>query len=267
MRRAFHFFWLYLPLSVRLRCYFFLTQVGRRLYGPGTPWVHPVPFGLIFKECIRSGPNEANALKLVKQCTSIPAPSVVDAGEYRGKTYLVMTRIPGEALSSVFHLMSYAERDRLVNDLKDSVAQLRTIPNLTPHLICDTLGRAVVDHRVPDQFAGPFDSEADFTRYPCMGEDPAEVLGDIPVPQGHRSYFTHSDFHGSNLLMENGRLSGIIDWECAGYKPEYWESVKAIACFDGGDRGALFRGVFGHQYEQELAAESFLRRFAPLGCL
>lgn len=266
--RIFLFLWLFIPFWIRIQCYFLLIRIGRSLYGRGPRhWVYPLPFGLVAKECINSGPNEPNALRLVDKYTSVPAPRLIDAGEYHGKTYLVMTRVPGQELSKVFHLMSYPERDRLVEDLKSCVAQLRKIPNHTPYLICDTLGGPVVDHRVPDKSGGPFNTEADFTKYLCLGCSPAEALGDVPVPQGHRSYFTHSDFDYSNLLIENGRLSGIVDWECAGYKPEYWEFTKALYTFDGGARGALFRRVFDNKYEQELAAERISRRFAPFGCL
>lgn len=31
-----------------------------------------------------------------------------------------------------------------------------------------------------------------------------------------------------NILVENGHISGIIDWEQAGWYPEYWEYVKAM---------------------------------------
>lgn len=31
-----------------------------------------------------------------------------------------------------------------------------------------------------------------------------------------------------NILVEGGRITGIIDWEYAGWYPEYWEYVKMI---------------------------------------
>ncbi|KAF8645513.1 hypothetical protein AX16_007797 [Volvariella volvacea WC 439] len=37
---------------------------------------------------------------------------------------------------------------------------------------------------------------------------------------------THGDLHAGNLIMLNGRLSGIVDWEATGWMPAYWEYVK-----------------------------------------
>ena len=44
----------------------------------------------------------------------------------------------------------------------------------------------------------------------------------------HRVVFSHGDLHINNILVHNGRLSGLIDWECAGWYPEYWDYTIAI---------------------------------------
>lgn len=38
--------------------------------------------------------------------------------------------------------------------------------------------------------------------------------------------FTHADLNPSNIQYHNGRIMGIIDWEFAGWYPEYWEYTK-----------------------------------------
>jgi aminoglycoside phosphotransferase (APT) family kinase protein len=35
--------------------------------------------------------------------------------------------------------------------------------------------------------------------------------------------FTHGDLTDSNIIVENGNLTGIIDWEASGYFPVWWE--------------------------------------------
>ena len=244
-------------------------RIGSRLYGTEmVPWVQRVPFGLIIKQCIRSPQNEPNSLRLVERHTSIPAPRIVDVGEYGGTTYLVMTRLCGQMLDNVLHLMSYAERDRFADELGSYVAQLRRIPNRTPYLFCNTLGGPLVDHRIPDGSAGPFHTESDFNNHLTshLGCPAAEVVGEQNLRQDHRSYFTHSDFHCTNLLVDRGRLSGIVDWECAGYKPEYWEFTKAMysARRDPVLEG-IFRRAFRHDYESELKVERELWRWTPFG--
>lgn len=230
--------------------------------------MHRLPFGLILKQCVRSPQNEPTSLKLVEKYTSIPAPRVVDVGEYGGNTYLVMTRLRGQMLHEVLHLMSYAERDRLADDLGSYVTQLRKIPNHTAYMFCNALGGPIVDHRIPDMSGGPFNSESDFNNHLTshLGCSSAEALGEENVPQGHRSYFTHSDFHRTNLLIDRGRLSGIIDWECAGYLPEYWEFTKAMyTTLQNPILESIFRRAFGHRYESELIVERKLWYYTPFG--
>lgn len=175
---------------------------------------------------MHQGPqSEPNALRLVETHTGIPAPRLIDFGEYNGNTYLIMTHIPGRDLAEVSHLMSYAERDLFADDLARCVAQLRKIPNNTPYLFADTVGGRVVDHRIPDGRGGPSKTEADFNNHlvshlACSFVDAVDGLS---PPRSHASCFIHSDFHATNSMVEGGGgwLAGIVDWECAGYKPEY----------------------------------------------
>lgn len=44
---------------------------------------------------------------------------------------------------------------------------------------------------------------------------------------GHNIVFTHADLNMRNVLVHNGRLSGIVDWENSGWFPEYWDYTKA----------------------------------------
>lgn len=51
--------------------------------------------------------------------------------------------------------------------------------------------------------------------------------------QGHAIRFTHADIAPRNIMVENGRITGIIDWEEAGWYPEYWEYIKAMYAVGG----------------------------------
>ena len=56
----------------------------------------------------------------------------------------------------------------------------------------------------------------------------------------YRVTLTHGDFHPRNILVM-GRpdggigVSAIIDWEMAGWYPEYWEMYKALNTRDARD--------------------------------
>lgn len=41
--------------------------------------------------------------------------------------------------------------------------------------------------------------------------------------------FTHGDFKAHNILVDDeGQLSGFLDWESAGWYPEYWEFTTTM---------------------------------------
>ncbi|KAG5913969.1 hypothetical protein E4U61_006251, partial [Claviceps capensis] len=71
-------------------------------------------------------------------------------------------------------------------------------------------------------YFGPFVDEDDFNN----------TLRCIPLPNvvhssGHEIVLTHGDLNMRNIMMHNGRLSGIIDWETCGWFPDYWDYTKA----------------------------------------
>jgi Ser/Thr protein kinase RdoA (MazF antagonist) len=38
--------------------------------------------------------------------------------------------------------------------------------------------------------------------------------------------FSHRDLTPRNILVHEGKISGLVDWEDSGWYPEYWEYVK-----------------------------------------
>ncbi|KAF7927104.1 hypothetical protein BELL_0336g00090 [Botrytis elliptica] len=272
-KQAFHNLWLWVPDSIRLRCYRHMWTIGKWLYGPEeVRWVQRVPFGLYIKRTQGTSWNESNALNMVERYTSIPAPRSVDVVEdsSQGITFLVMTRLSGESFRRSFHLMSYAERNQFMDDIGKCVTQLRNIPKTTPYLFSDTLGGPMYDHLIPNRTGGPFNTEFDLHTYMYSevgeGQSLAEIYdGEENIPHGYQSVFTHSDLHYSNLLVDQGRLCGIIDWECAGFKPEYWEFTHAsFGVWGNKYEMSLLRRIFGNKYDKILEKEEIRWRCDPI---
>ncbi|KAF8878819.1 hypothetical protein CPB85DRAFT_1498536 [Mucidula mucida] len=42
----------------------------------------------------------------------------------------------------------------------------------------------------------------------------------------HPIVFTHNDIALRNIMVDGDRVTGLIDWECAGWFPAHWEYVK-----------------------------------------
>ncbi|KAK2813966.1 hypothetical protein FQN50_000367 [Emmonsiellopsis sp. PD_5] len=260
-----------LPNSFRLSIYRLLLKALDYWSPQQHPLIKFLPFGLCLKTGSRVSQNEASALHLIEKHTSITAPRLIDFTTDR-KTkhgFLLMTKVPGVPADKVFFRLTYEERRQLAIDVGKCIAQYRQIQNRhQQHPICNTLGGPVTDHRTDDQGeCGPYTSKAGFLN------DLTEGLEDIRTQpplsylyaKDHEIYFTHSDLHLSNLLLEGGRLSGIIDWEHAGFKPEFWEYTRIVWGYKSDTRLAQeFSLAFDKSYKDELEAERLLWRLKPV---
>ncbi|CAG8379326.1 unnamed protein product [Penicillium salamii] len=269
-QRNLRYLWHFVPKVIRLQCFRVLIMIGKRLYPPSfTGYMHRLPFGIYAKECYRAPRNEGEALRLVEQYTSIPSPLCVD--EYQANNpILIMTTVPGQTLDQVYHRLSYPQRAQLSKDLRNILTQLRRIPNQTSHAFGNTHGGPLNDHRLPSGTRGPFDLISEFNAYlihMCVSDETKEKISKIHARQ-YRSLFTHADLHPSNIIIDHGRLSGIVDWESSGFYPEYWEFTKIMYGVQGyAAIEPIMRDVFTEDssYEEELAAEKLLWYDTPFG--
>ncbi|KAK0733034.1 hypothetical protein B0T26DRAFT_736119 [Lasiosphaeria miniovina] len=187
--------------------------------------------------------NEFNALRTVRQHTSIPTPSALDvavaprdqSGSSSSAAYLLSTIVPGLPLSRCLHVLSDNDCDQITAQLREYLAQLRNmpIPSSPGNAISNTLGEACREPRVGGaRPIGLFPDESSFNQVLRFSNDPA--------PQGHRILFTHADLNPRNILVDQvtrtdgstgWSVTGIVDWESPGHYPEYWKYTKAM--FEG----------------------------------
>ncbi|GLB14244.1 hypothetical protein AtubIFM61612_001669 [Aspergillus tubingensis] len=147
--------------------------------------------------------------------------------------------------------MGYVEGQRLdkVWDTYDSVTKTRIAGQLKGYL--DELRQA--EHRnyigsvdrgplrdpiLGDlEYKGPFDSEDDFNKAIINAYQDTTpkrhvknvLVGMLASQKRHNIVFTHGDFRHPNIMVKDGNVTGIVDWEFSGWFPEHWEFVKALA--------------------------------------
>jgi hypothetical protein len=91
----------------------------------------------------------------------------------------------------------------------------------------------------------------------------AAVVAIHVKPDGaYKLTFTHADIAPRNMRVKDGKITGIIVWEFAGWYPEYWEYTKM---FYGGERPVWkkwFDAVEGERgiekYNEERRAEEVI---------
>lgn len=183
-----------------------------------------------------------------------------------GKPWLIMTGMPGQRVDEVIHRMSYPERHQLADDLAAAMDACRNIPNASAFLIASASGGRLQDPRASSNGCGPYHTEAEFNEQIARGcrEDLAQAFPNAHA-QEHPVVFTHADLFPSNILVDAGRLSGIVDWQFAGFYPAYWEYTKAMRSVRHAEHyQALFRRIFGNRFEEELEVEEYLSGYFPI---
>lgn len=186
--------------------------------------------------------REAATMRYVLQkCPELPVPVVYDTwtGD-DGLGYISMEPMPGKVLDDAWPEMDSTEKESVMKDYKAMLQRLRSLdpsPNM-PIQIGAIDGGPAVDHRPSDRRSGgPFSTEAELNNWLLSLVHPEWVkfFSDFYIEtikggmkDNHRWRFTHGDIGPHNILVANGRITGVIDWELSGWYPEYWEYVKMI---------------------------------------
>jgi aminoglycoside phosphotransferase len=234
-----------------------LRTAGSYLYGYTTAGVQRLPFGMYLKH----GPEihaerhagEFNALKLVRSQTSIPVPNPIDLLLSRTESFLVTSRIDGEPAGIAVDECTDEEMHRMAQDLRSWIAELHAIKMDTDskYAIANATGGPCLDYRISADPVGPFHNEKEFSESLQLG-----ILPGLMHRTGHKIVFTHADLNMRNILVKDGRISGIVDWENAGWFPEYWEYTKCHFGVRLSKRWLkMIEAVFENKYEVELGIE------------
>jgi aminoglycoside phosphotransferase len=180
---------------------------------------------------------EVEALTFAASHTSIPVPSVLASYPAGDCHCIVMQNIPGVPLSQAWDSLSSGDRVVIQRELRGYIQDLRHVmAERWIGSVGKTPCRDLIFRCYLEGNKGPFSSEFDFN---SAIVDTLDLLGDFPVDkqllrqtftrrQPHRIVFTHGDINPDNIMIHNGHVSGIIDWEQAGFYPEYWEYCKTL---------------------------------------
>lgn len=202
----------------------------------------PVSKRTIVKSGFRVHLTEGATLKYLAENTSIPVPKVHCSFLHKGKAYIVMERVQGQELSTALKTMSPESLSDIFLQLRSMVHELRAlVPPGTGIESC--IGGSLYDsriHRGSTRF-GPFKTIAEFhswlrkdfthqnLRNRVLDQDTEDLEdmmrrqdGPWPPP-----VFTHGDLNPFNILVQDGRVVSIVDWEFAGWYPNYWEYTSA----------------------------------------
>ncbi|KAF2432843.1 kinase-like protein [Tothia fuscella] len=227
--------------------------VGRKLFGSFGERVTKISRKRVLKgPCLAS---ELEAMLFVAQSTSIPIPKVHTAYGYHGDFYIEMDYIRGETLETAW-------RDSMSPEQKE---ELRHLQPPQPELVASAKGGGAVDCRIGSLPFGPYHSQDEFHSFLRGGiplDDCTKVYAEAVTHCHSRKYrtcFCHADLAPRNIIVQRGRITGVVDWQFGGWYPEYWEYTKAhYSLYTEADWVTQLGNVM-ENYEEPLKAEHLQR--------
>jgi aminoglycoside phosphotransferase (APT) family kinase protein len=176
--------------------------------------------------------NAKEATALVSKYTSIPAPSFVRDGMYRGvdgisRYYSIWDYIDGVSLEDVWGSLSVGKKRELLSQLRSFIVQLRNIPNPYPQrfavgTLCST-GELLNDPGNPADEGSFWRNNGPFSSLDLYRKK-VKVLYryDPDFPPQCRPVFDHMDWFTCNVLVDStvNQIVGVLDWEKAGFIPD-----------------------------------------------
>ncbi|KAI5455759.1 hypothetical protein BGZ63DRAFT_397905 [Mariannaea sp. PMI_226] len=191
--------------------------------------------------------------------------------------YIIMENIIGEGLDVMWNGMGCEEKEQVLGQLRDGLDVLRGIPS-PGYFGC--IGRQPFEESMfwtsaegdvkDGSISGPFDTESQlidafvkkYLYYSGLVHKAEYYRRVLPlVLSGHRSIFSHGDLQRKNIMVKEDGGLVIIDWEAAGWYPEYWEYALAMfACGSWEDDWHESVGKILDEYPNEYAWFEMLRR-------
>ncbi|KAI0653308.1 kinase-like domain-containing protein [Cubamyces menziesii] len=186
---------------------------------------------------------EVRALKYLHGRLSFRTPQVLHHAPFPGKPltpwewrdgcwYFFMDKCPGVPLDTVIQKMSPAELDHIADQLLAVLKEMRAIKSTT----IGALDGGPFDNRFmpyPWQPSKAFASVSQYLEYYrklfldiCGPDYVKELFAPFPSGANVPVHLTHGDLVPRNILVQGSTITAIIDWETAGFYPEFWEYCR-----------------------------------------
>lgn len=209
--------------------------------------------------------SEVEAMRVAARA-DIPVPRVLDVSKTGKEMQISMSYIQGETLGKLWPDLSADERLDIATQLRGILDKMRALEP-PPDFIgcCD--GTGVRDTRVHFTYDGPVcKDEAEFNAYldsSLIDRTPAMLRAAFrgQLRTDHRIVFTHGDLAPRNIMIKDGKITGLIDWEESGWYPSYWEVVKFFERHADYDWKGLADVLFSDDFSNEIVTYTAMAKW------
>ncbi|KZO95484.1 hypothetical protein CALVIDRAFT_538247 [Calocera viscosa TUFC12733] len=226
--------WLAFPTRLRLGLYRFIWWAADKLY----PGRHRTT------RLRRTLPgNTPHAMVLIRRHTKLYSSIALDYIPHEllmpfddppvEVAFLLMTAARGKRLMDVEHTMEPDQITAIGLQLRDYLTEMHKIPNPYKYGLCSPAGAELDAPLFTDYDLPTFEDIRSFhawlrqrmgRNWPVMQPRVQPIFSEYDDQQ---PVFSHGDLSADSIMISNGRLSGLIDWETAGWMPPYWDYLCA----------------------------------------
>ncbi|KAI0528038.1 kinase-like domain-containing protein [Xylaria bambusicola] len=205
-------------------------------------------------------PNEATVLRFIRANTTIPVPEVFSSDWDR----ITMEYVDGQTLKQAWSVLTPDQRSDILDQLRGYIAQLRALKGTK---IGRLDGQGAVVPGIFKRSGGPFATLVEFQEWlvkPHKGlrsqsmywhQITTHLSAECPI------VFTHGDIAARNIIVRDGKIVALLDWEFSGWYPEYGEYVFALRGLDNIDwenLGLQVPSLFAKRYDLEYILTHFI---------
>ncbi|KAI1977057.1 hypothetical protein LOZ53_002476 [Ophidiomyces ophidiicola] len=184
--------------------------------------------------------SEAEMMHFASQQPGLLAPRVIGCYDIPPRITTTVTNIlAGESLDKVWPSMTKEQQNSIKTQLKEQIRLMRTCTQ--PFI--GRLGRQQTLNfydRLEFNFMGPFETEEAFDDW-CLERVSSplfrtlwkRLLPGMRAKNGEQRFvLTHGDLAARNIMVADGKITGLVDWEYSGFFPEYMEYALATVIHD-----------------------------------
>ncbi|KAI4113919.1 MAG: hypothetical protein LQ338_008093 [Usnochroma carphineum] len=246
---------------------------------------------------IRDQPNDCTlgndymTQQFLRDQPSLNIPLVKEMRRLSGPTdkihFTLMSRAQGVSLDSVWATLTAEQKSGIKDQLADILRQIRRFTAPRPQKIdgspLDDVVVATCARRHPptckkvgytthDWFESLAEELRQGLRWVHKTNDPAvieEKLQELKdnFPKGEPYVLTHGDLNLSNIIVNDGRIEAIIDWEMAGYFPWWAERYLSSVLLGNVKANELFDPVWADvcpEMDEDAFYEQVIAKVAPV---
>ena len=246
----------------------------------------PLPFGILLKWSDGTRLEDCLSTQAMRDA-GLPVPYILCYGEHADCSHapfsMLMFRMPGvELYQELWDWFEPHQKVSIISELMTYMDAIRAWRRTSDgdkkedKCICSIMGTSIRSLRVPRKLIGPccdqetFDKKLIFPASMSHVKLFANYERDIARTASfhemkHTIVFSHGDFNPWNILVTyDGHLSAILDWESAGWYPEYWDFTTTLMWQRPGTFWfeivmALMEGKYSEELEGDLALHDLTR--------